>query len=585
MEHIARLHYAYRSLLLLLDHLQTFRLVKAECSLLPCCHVAELRVITTASRQLPNSCLHAVVLRVRAPNVLRTIMKSTTVTRCTIANEILRRRKQIEHDNRHPHNHPEYSADLISISIEDIPPTRTRSERRTEPSELSTADEQGIVEPGSIHTSALNNTSAPSAQRRKSSMWRPGLFANQQNSAIFAALQREVAGSARITQSIQSAPYERLSGSTQNECPDSQEEVQKRVGTPQPRAHLLNEKDLLDTTFRFPPTENTFSNHEQHSINSESNPPRAYPEAPRDYTSPVSDITLFEEPVICSLTQLKGGDGHQSYVSCEGAEQHSENDEASPTPVPRRRVRQQHELPINPALSAAHSPSIPLRARAKTNEGMLQLWANSSKEPTTIVPAHRHRHKLSLNLPVITSIRRPDGIQQSELTPGRTKSPRSTRTRDAISTLMLAERELEYKHRRIFIGTASLDDLLELLEVSPEHTTTKYAVAKAFMILSSDEQLYARQCSRRPEGWELVSRVTLDLTDTDYVAQSQIKLGSITLRQFLNLIPFDEEEVEALRVIEAFSAASHMDVKASVGTGSKARAFRSWMVSLEHTER
>jgi hypothetical protein len=68
----------------------------------------------------------------------------------------------------------------------------------------------------------------------------------------------------------------------------------------------------------------------------------------------------------------------------------------------------------------------------------------------------------------------------------------------------------------------------------------------------------------------------------DYVVQLRVKLGSITLRQFLDMVPFDEgDEVAAMRVIEAFSAASHMDAKAGVGTKSKARAFRKWIVTQE----
>jgi hypothetical protein len=45
------------------------------------------------------------------------------------------------------------------------------------------------------------------------------------------------------------------------------------------------------------------------------------------------------------------------------------------------------------------------------------------------------------------------------------------------------------------------------------------------------------------------------------------------------LIPFDEaDEVAVMRVVEAFSVASHLDATAGIGTGSKAKAFRSWLV-------
>ena len=49
-----------------------------------------------------------------------------------------------------------------------------------------------------------------------------------------------------------------------------------------------------------------------------------------------------------------------------------------------------------------------------------------------------------------------------------------------MATYEAEERELEYKHRHIFVGTASLDDFLEILEVGPTYTTTKRQVAKAF---------------------------------------------------------------------------------------------------------
>lgn len=148
-----------------------------------------------------------------------------------------------------------------------------------------------------------------------------------------------------------------------------------------------------------------------------------------------------------------------------------------------------------------------------------------------------------------------------------------------------AERELEYKHRHTFVGTASLDDLLELLEMNATYMTTKAAVMRAFVSLASNEQLQARQSSTQPNGWDLVSRVTPDISITDFVAQLQVKLGSITLRQFLDMVPFDEKtDVMALRVVEAFSIASHIDAKAGMDAGSKARAFRNWMIGRGYDE-
>ncbi|KAI4614744.1 uncharacterized protein J4E87_009339 [Alternaria ethzedia] len=157
----------------------------------------------------------------------------------------------------------------------------------------------------------------------------------------------------------------------------------------------------------------------------------------------------------------------------------------------------------------------------------------------------------------------------------------------SVDALTPEERDLEYKHRHTFIGTGSLDDFLEILETTPNHTATKDAIARAFVQLAASEQLYARQCSAG-QGWDLVMRTTLslvDVTSVDYIVQSQVKLGSITLRQFLDLIPFDEvDEVAALRIVEAFSIASHLDATACIGARSKARAFRKWMVDQKRVD-
>jgi hypothetical protein len=64
------------------------------------------------------------------------------------------------------------------------------------------------------------------------------------------------------------------------------------------------------------------------------------------------------------------------------------------------------------------------------------------------------------------------------------------------------------------------------------------------------------------------------------LVQAHVKLGYVALRQFLELIKFDEKDVtNAMGVIEAFCAASHMDRTAGSGAGSKAKAFRSWILS------
>ncbi|KAF2799695.1 hypothetical protein K505DRAFT_230443, partial [Melanomma pulvis-pyrius CBS 109.77] len=184
-----------------------------------------------------------------------------------------------------------------------------------------------------------------------------------------------------------------------------------------------------------------------------------------------------------------------------------------------------------------------------------------------------HRRKISLALPIKV---RP--VRHQIPLPAPTPPTVPEKTAPASSQV---ERELEYQHRHTFIGTASLDDFLEVLELSQDHTTTKSKVAKAFVILASTEQLLARQSSSHGTGWELVSRITPDVSSghTDYLTQALVKLGSITLRQFLELIPFnDKDETAAMSVVEAFCGASHLDKTVGSGTGSKAKAFRSWLL-------
>jgi hypothetical protein len=218
--------------------------------------------------------------------------------------------------------------------------------------------------------------------------------------------------------------------------------------------------------------------------------------------------------------------------------------------------------------------SLPLRARSRTSDGILELKTGVSVTNTSKNLAHQHRRKMSMNLPI--------KVQPSQrfVFPSSVSAPFVV-SETSISTSGPDEKELEYKHRHTFIGTASLEDFLELLELSPEHTTTKAKAAKAFVRLAMNEQLLARQSSANGTGWELVSRITPDVVSshTDYLAQAHIKLGSVTLRQFLELIPFDQNvTTEAMNIVEAFCSASHMDGTAGSGAGLKAKAFRSWIL-------
>lgn len=331
-----------------------------------------------------------------------------------------------------------------------------------------------------------------------------------------------------------------------------------------------------------------------------------------DSFSPSSDTTLFEDPneyyhseddgsinAYFSLDKTDDEDDGKHSIATHSIHAASDQDGAA-TPVQRPPLRDRRAATTDTPPETPRRQSMPLRRRSKTNTGILELQLG--KTPTTapaadkftgkepVTPAvQRHARKVSLGLPISiarphTSPAQPTQRPWSPSTPTISERPerheRPERLDNAIETaLVQEERELEYKHRHTFIGTASLDDFLEILEISPNHTTTRASVAKAFIFLVSAEHLHARQCSIKQDGWDLVSRITIDSSNSDYIAQAQTKLGAVTLKQFLDLIPFDDKgEVGALSVVGAFSAGSHMDAKASAGVGSKAGQFRKWMV-------
>jgi hypothetical protein len=310
-------------------------------------------------------------------------------------------------------------------------------------------------------------------------------------------------------------------------------------------------------------------------------------EDPSNTMSPTSDTTLFEEPMPYSLNQIPEDARFPDYFSYDGPEKDAllKIDRDDQQLVQKRRLRPQHppSTPSSPSTKspfggAQRAPRLPVRA--KTSEGLLQLQANAAKPPQR--PSQGHGRRISLGLPIKSPTAPPEEQQSGPVFKPRTAPPsrRPTHVQELPSPgLNQQERDLEYKHRHTFIGTASLDDYLEVLDLNANHMATKGAVAKAFIVLAASERLLARQASSTPVGWELVPRVTPDVPNYDYVQQAHVRLGSITLWQFLELIPFDErEEVGAMSVVEAYSAASHLDLKAGVGNASKARAFRSWMV-------
>jgi hypothetical protein len=313
--------------------------------------------------------------------------------------------------------------------------------------------------------------------------------------------------------------------------------------------------------------------------------PRASPRTraidPSDALGPVTDATLFEEPLLYSLDRIKEDEASRDYFSYDGLQKSPslKGDDEDPVHVSRRRPH--HMRTPSTPISTAQRASLALPLRAKTNEGLLQLQANTSKPQR---PANTHQRRISLGLPIKAANAQSEPRQ---LTSPTTRSlhpqtPKRPAKKTGSTSVIQQERDLEYKHRHTFIGTASLDDFLEVLDVSPEHTTTKAAIIRAFILCASSERLLARQASLKPDGWSVLSRTSAESVNTDYVEQAHAKLGSIVLRQFLDLITFnEEEEAGALSVVEAFTAASHLDAQASKANKSKAKAFRSWMVKSQ----
>ncbi|KAF1935297.1 hypothetical protein EJ02DRAFT_135080 [Clathrospora elynae] len=321
--------------------------------------------------------------------------------------------------------------------------------------------------------------------------------------------------------------------------------------------------------------------------------PRASPRVraadPADLLNPITDATLFEEPVLYSLDRIKEDEKSPDYFSYDDLEKSpslkGEHDE--PVQIQRRRphhLRAPSTPTLESRLNSAQRASRSLPLRAKTNEGLLQLQANTSKPQRS---ANTHQRRISLGLPIKSAIAQAEDYKQTSPTSrfGVPSTPKRTASKKVSSqspSKIQQERDLEYKHRHTFIGTASLDDFLEVLDVSPTRTTTKAAIVRAFILLASSERLLARQASLKPDGWSVIARTTSETVNVDYVEQAHAKLGSIVLRQFLDLITFnEEEEAGAMSVVEAFTAASHLDAQAGKGTGSKAKAFRSWMVTAQ----
>ena len=243
------------------------------------------------------------------------------------------------------------------------------------------------------------------------------------------------------------------------------------------------------------------------------------------------------------------------------------------------RPRRRRNLSVDPIYGVTRRPSVPLRARSKTNGGLLEFKADCMR-PKSPEAVRRHRRNMSLKLPIRTISSQPENNQLARAPPSARSVLTPTPSSDDANILTQVERDLQYSHRHIFVGTSSLHSFLEVLETPSVGTISRLAVMKAFTTLASNEQLLARQRSSSVTDWSLVTRITSDISTFDYVTLARVQLGSVSLHQFVDLIPFNiRDEAPITVVVEAFKTASHMDAEAGLNVRSKAREFRKWLLA------
>lgn len=112
-----------------------------------------------------------------------------------------------------------------------------------------------------------------------------------------------------------------------------------------------------------------------------------------------------------------------------------------------------------------------------TKDDILGMKASPIKTDASPAIGGANRRKVSLKLPV--NVSKPhlgntcNPLQRSNIT--------SVGTAEADPPSFEAEQQdLEYQHRHTFVGSASLDEFLENLEVTASYTTTRRNVIKAF---------------------------------------------------------------------------------------------------------
>ncbi|KAL6157106.1 hypothetical protein ACJQWK_06375 [Exserohilum turcicum] len=509
-------------------------------------------------------------------------MKPSAAARLATANEILRHRNQTVWNNvLRPHR--ERRIGLFDIALEQAVSIEPYLEQKQQQSArrltlpCMPAEKDCDADMGTAQMAAMEKTDPVNVRCRRSSTWTRMLQCDCTNSAILAALHLNAERNG-----LQAETSAQPARCDVNPRLDAWEQRFEVIG-PCHEARGPREQDIF--AFHVSPLE------DRHAVRAFTQ--QASPNGSSECDSPASDTTLFDEMDVRPTSQSKDAEFTQHCMTKNGTLRnyspctslHRVQEQATPPPAERLGARHRRHVSLGSAFDTVRTPSTPLQAaRGREKNNLLFRTASLSRSP----PRSNHGRKLSLNVPVNAQTFLPKGLCRPNPIDIKDRTEPScqrdtTRHNFTLDALTPEERDLEYKHRHTFIGTGSLDEFLELLDISPTYCVTRNAVVGAFLRLSSTEQLRARQCSTRSEGWNLVSRTTLDCTDAasvDYMLQSRVKLGSITLRQFLDMIPFDHHnEVAAMRVVEAFSAASHIDAKAEQGVENKARVFRSWIVS------
>lgn len=160
---IARLHYVYRVLLLLIDRLVHLETTAANRDRVCCDVAATLTTKQTNGQHSRTVQPNTTSLRLVAPSM----RQSTTVT-CGLANEYLRRRNRTKHDaTNHPGPDLDHCAGCTEVSFEDVPAQQTNLRTRRNRSAYSRSGalrslqtKQSVVETNSKVTFARESTGA-----------------------------------------------------------------------------------------------------------------------------------------------------------------------------------------------------------------------------------------------------------------------------------------------------------------------------------------------------------------------------------------------------------------------------------------